>query len=237
MFKTLLSKINALDAIPVAADSPDMLEQTVGRYNQCVARRLNTILHSAQTDETRLNALEDYLAENWRIIKGTALSYTAMPTSEVTDVLCLVAALIGEHKAGKNILSLLMPTVHTESSHPDFPNLEPRSIEETKTILQSHVLLGNAKYLMPVKVLGKNEPDTPLSNLSDASLTQIRNPYWDMDPSYAHHHVSHEALHRIVNHSHETRAVWSTYQHYLACVNDQSNLLWSPKTTDSSFIH
>ncbi len=81
MFDSLLSKIAELEVTPVAADSPHMLEQTVGRYNQYVAGQLTAIMQSAQTDDNKLDALEDYLLKNWNVIKGTVMSQTNLTQS------------------------------------------------------------------------------------------------------------------------------------------------------------
>lgn len=86
-----------------------------------------------ETDETkRFALLESFLQKNWTLIKGSSLSYTACPNSEITQILCDIATIVSAYK-NKNSpesipvtpISLLMPGIALNSYHNDYPDLGP----------------------------------------------------------------------------------------------------------------
>lgn len=139
-----------------------------------ILNQLAKIFNKYKNDPNLLSVLEDYLNNHWKeILEGKVISYTALPDSPVTHLLCDIAALIRDDK-NKNytidneqeplsIINVLMPSVYTESIMDGYPDFKASYDENTHTIhdidikhiLKTHILGRDGLYLIPVHLLTK----------------------------------------------------------------------------------
>lgn len=96
------------------------------KYTSMVSTTLLTILNNDPFD---VLALEQLLNENWTLIKGTSVCYTAIPTAEITLLLCEAARFCAQEKKilaptdKATPLALLMPGIITDPSRDAFYRL------------------------------------------------------------------------------------------------------------------
>ena len=125
-------------------DTPPLLNTTrlsakvtiAYRHNQL--GKLQTLFNSFNSStEHDLNCFLDelilFLKDNWSLVHGTILSYTASPQSEITLFLCDIAEYVATTKnelrtndetPPVSALLLLIPTLHTESCRHEYPSLD-----------------------------------------------------------------------------------------------------------------
>jgi len=161
------------------------------------------------------------LNDNWEFIKGTGLSYTAIPNYEATLLMIDIAIFISEEDSlHPHPLLLLMPSINLESAHEQFPDLNTIecSTEALLYLFQTHILGQNSLYLLPVQLLALQEipPDS----------NKLPNPYFN----YAHHPDQHaylnaDELDRLYKHSPLTSEVLCKKTIYENVVNSQLHLL------------
>ena len=180
---------------------------------------LKTILNQHPDDDSALSdALKHFLSDTWAVVNNTSLSYTAIPSFRVTQLLIDVAEYVASTQHG-HAIQYLMPGVSVESYRHEYKNLD--SIADIKTLLQTHILGKNGLYLLPVELV----TELTLS----AELTQLNNPYYDYQqhPQEAGflHIMSSEEGNRLKQHSALTCAVFDKKQAYETLANDTSNLL------------
>ena len=82
-------------------------------------------------NKTILDNLELFLKQNWDLVKSTPCCYTAMPTDNITLLLCDIAAWVAEQKNKRrdskdnpvHAISLLMPSIALNSQLDAYPDL------------------------------------------------------------------------------------------------------------------
>jgi len=196
-------------------------------YYRQALEKLDHIFNDNPEKDLRLtltNSLQHFLFENWALINGTFLSYTALPKEEMTNLFITIAQWVAEEKnqyLRKNEcllhpLKLMMPTISVESIRKDYDELGPDS--DISTVLQTHILGNGGLYLLPVKLVTEIELST--------QSTKLCNPYYDYasHPEQAAYLNSEEYL-RLIGHSTLTQAVLDTKQDYDLWTNDSSNFL------------
>ena len=167
--------------------------------------------------------LKQYLYDNWSLIKGTSLCYTAIPEDEVTKLLCNAAEWLSNDQEGA--LNLLMPTVNTESLSNDYPNLgsyqDERGVSkvapvELSKVLQTHILGREGYYLIPVHCLVALESETETLN----------NVYFDFTKHKDEmSQLNEEERRRLFEHSKLTEALQQGLKAYAVYVTDNGGLL------------
>ncbi|WP_019216997.1 hypothetical protein [Legionella tunisiensis] len=183
-------------------------------------------LHTLKTNvfNLQIRALKSFLADNWEMVNGTALCYTAHPDSDLTFILSAIAKLVWDNKAvwmneGESwcVLKLLMPTLSTDSldGTGSYPSLH--EVNDVLQVLNTHILGREGKYLIPVK---------KLNELAGTSTTGWVNPYYD----YKCHSeemvsISAEEYQRLIRHSDYTEALFNAHNQYEISLNEQGSLL------------
>lgn len=211
-FADLSEKIYLLEeyyqSLPV---SKTLRERTLTAYH---ARVLSNLKQAS--NELSEEKLKQFLAQNWKIIQRTGLSYTAIPDDEVTLLLCEVAEWLRSPEQGA--LNLLMPTVHTECLNDDYPHLGSYRNEKgylqvasvsLADVLKTHVLGQGGAYLIPIKYL------TALKR----NVERIPNLYYDYQRHQASMvYLSSDEQEKLFQHSSLTLALKQellTYEDYL----------------------
>lgn len=238
---TLKAKTIALQIVDgmQVSSIPSLQARVVSAYHKKTLAGLLAILEAPAAEQ--LTQLETFLRENWALIKGTALCYTAIPTDSVTKLMCDVARYIVETKPGLAItaaassedsaahavLGVLMPGLSLDSINGDintegarlYPDLSSPEID-AEEVLRTHVLDSKGYSLIPVRVWSSLDI-TP-------EPTPINNPYYDrFHPNHASmsEYLQPEEIARLVGHSRLTQAVQDAKTHYESLSNDASNLL------------
>ncbi len=163
-------------------------------------------------EEERVNpadALVDFLKINWMLVNRTCLSPTALSNTDIMDLLCDIAETTAAEKNKSKAeqapqmkaIKLLMPSLIIDASYNIFP---------IKTILKTHVLGENSRYLLPVVIL------TNLDLLEDASL--MLNPY---DPEA---YITPEEYQRLARHSPLTQSLYDIKNEHDCLMDDKSTL-------------
>lgn len=188
-------------------------------YSKEVLTKLSVILGKKRNEIP--SEIELLLKENWLRIKGTCLCYTALPESDTTLLLCQAAFYAIKYLRQKptgNVLSLLMPTVQTDSCADDYPDLNIEtnngSLDHLQFILKTHCLAENGTYLIPLKLL----PNI----LEDKKY----NPYFNyqVHPEQCAQ-ICEEEISRLIEHSSSSRELRDAFLNYQASQNNQDNLL------------
>ncbi|MFA5959560.1 MAG: hypothetical protein WC785_03515 [Tatlockia sp.] len=186
------------------------------------------IAFAKEDENKRLEALTACLATNWNHIKGTFLSYTALPTDELTLLLCDIACYVAKEKnePSINALTVLMPTVCGESSHSDYPNLTPVMNQDAlfdipvidiKKLIRTHILSDNGAYLIPVLLL--NSLEIPFKE------NAIGNPYYDYTKVESNSpFITLFEYQRLVSHSSHSKALEESLLEREILCTDKSSL-------------
>tara|TARA_R110002110_G_scaffold390102_1_gene602938 strand:- start:3981 stop:7088 length:3108 start_codon:yes stop_codon:yes gene_type:complete len=175
-------------------------------------------LAEASQEDDPNTAIEKILKENWDLISGTCLSYTALPEDESTLLLCDIAEHIGEQN-GKPALKVLIPTIAITSIHDDYPDLVGNDSPDIRDTLKTHILSQSGTYLIPLLVLGKlTVPWNPSSKLP--------NYYYDYasmldDDAF----IRESEYQRLLTHSKHTQDLSTSKENYEDFLNDKSSLL------------
>lgn len=209
------NKLEHLKAEASVSNFPDLnYSRAINTYHAEILTRLDKIF--LENDDSHLvAALENFLAENWTHVQGTAFCYTALHDSSVTDLLCDVATYVVEEKNKLKhgsedrigIIQILMPTVYPYFLTPTepYPNLIPTAPDwkdvDIRTILKTHILGREGKYLIPVACL--------LSYDENIGVRAIVNPYFDvMDHKPEMAYLDAGEIQRLIDHSTLTREVY-----------------------------
>src|SRR3989338_5720526 len=156
----------------VAVGNLSLKDELIVQYNTTTLDKLFAAFQKEEKEkdpEQLVKTLESFFQENWALINGTALCYTALPDSAITHLLCDIAIYVAEQEK-KSPIPVLMPTIctdHFASSEKNITGFNPTEI------LKTHVLGREGKYLIPLRSL------TQLTLQSD--LEKINNEYYDVD--------------------------------------------------------
>ncbi|MFT4059129.1 MAG: hypothetical protein QM652_06230 [Legionella sp.] len=199
-------------------------------------KTLNELKKLAQGNADDLaNKLEKYLKQHWERINGTFVSYSSIPENEVTHLL-LDAAIFTAQQLNENTrkkspvgaINVLMSTVNTVSLSEQWPHLGAYEDDAYKNqvnidldlqlLLKTHILGQKGFYLIPVQLL---------PTLLEEEKKETRyNPYYNYkDHSENMATINEEEMHRLIDHSNRSRALYEAYQRYQSYVKDQNHLL------------
>lgn len=209
-------------AVAAAGPRVDTIQSSVIlSYSQRVSNTLVSIF--SLSEKEAIHGLEQFLKDNWTLVQGTMLSYTAIPQHDITQLLCDVARYVTGKKNDAKladeptfaVIKLLMPTIATESLQDAYPNLDDKV--DINTLLQTHVLGSDGLSLLPARLL---------ANEDVAFFQQQRpNPYYDFQIKKMSPFIDDEELARLVGHSSFTRDVFDSKKRYDIYADDKSNLL------------
>lgn len=207
-------------------------------YRKRVVTELESILQDT-TNPMLVADLEELLETNWHLIKGTMLSYTALPDDELTELLIDIAQYVADSRINAvslfenkdeifSALWILMPTLrymNPDSYIKPINGLfkhEKTTVEDVKQIIKTHINSEDGTYLIPILLL--TEMHKPFT-----AKTLLFNPYFDyvkkQPPS--EEYISQVTIARLTNHSKETRALACSLSHPID-VYDGSKRLPSP---------
>src|SRR3990167_5096694 len=201
----------------VAVGNLSLKDELIVQYNTTTLDKLFTAFQKEEKEkdpEQLVKTLESFFQENWALINGTALCYTALPDSAITHLLCDIAIYVAEQEK-KSPIPVLMPTIctdHFASSEKNITGFNPTEI------LKTHVLGREGKYLIPLRSL------TQLTLQSD--LEKINNEYYDVDSHTKEIvYLSEDELSRLSEHSDAAKAVLDCKKQYVQLSTNADNLL------------
>ena len=163
------------------------------------------------------------LKDNWKMIKGTGLSYTAVPDDEITKIMIGISIYLSEQAnyLETHPLQLLMPGVNFESIHDDFPTLTTQDNKKTKQItqiLETHILAENSLYLIPIGLLTKLD-------ISPVQAKMI-NPYYHFEQHEEDcGYLKTSEITRLFEHSKLTKKILDKKTAYETLANSENHLL------------
>lgn len=215
------------------AAEPDLhstiTDKVIQAYRNKVLEQVDDILNR-DTGEVRLTGLEAFLADNWRRVNGRQLSYTALPDSDVTKLLCDIAYYVQANKPRrlkdetKGVINYLMPTVNVYSDQPElYPDLLPSEANghqdvDLDKILHTHVLGDKGLYLIPVEYLQQIS--------EEAGTADFRNVYYDLDEhEESNAFLNEDESRRLRYHSDLTEQLFLSKDQY-ELLTSQSNSLY-----------
>lgn len=216
------------------APLPDRLKsKLLSGYSKKILADLIKLFAGDHTEENLYKEIRTYLAENWQLIKGGSLSYTATPKHPVTSILTQLACEVAIQSGEPNVLPILMPGLCLESQHDDFPDLVARSSEEVIHILCTHILSDRQRMLIPVKVLR--------FVTTNAHQEPVHSPYFNENHP-DEFCISPRERERLLAHSSATEALKSKLEDYQTLVSNSRSLLkmlstLCQKLTNNDFIH
>jgi len=209
------------------------------KYIQIVATQIIELLsHPTLSDEQLREKLQLFLHNNWQLIKGTPFSYVALPNESITCFLTELALWIRDTRPVNDpvkndqygLVSILMPSISTESIKENYPHLGPTQDLLTESwstdpvisdeLLQTHILdyLGNS--LLPIKLLTTlHVEDKP---------QDIANPYFNFQhPEGMNPFLTINDYERLIMHSDLTIAVEDARKRYQATLQQNQNNLFT----------
>lgn len=200
-------------------------------YVRQVTQQLERILTKKPNE--RLASLRGFLQENWRLIKGTNLCYTALPTHEVTQLLTEVALFVRDNLKRRTpskdyfVLDELMPGLVLDSLNETedegevrlYPDLsEITELVDVLTVFKTHIIEEAGRALIPVRCL--------LDACAEDSLaSSINHVYYDYHYTAMSPFLRDDEKSRLQSHSSLTRAVWKSKKDYDSLVGDGEHLL------------
>lgn len=196
----------------------DFRDRIIACYCQRIAQLVSSTCLNATLDEAQLlDALQNLLIENWDLIQGTALSYTALANNLATQLLANIAIFIAEKKLILSPesplipLALLMPGLSLDSLNDE---LYPHIDAATNIPYILHTSIYSRCALLPVRLL------TSLDN------KVIYNPYYDYHKAdQMADQLSAEELDRLRQHSNLAAEVLEAKKYYDLLLSDTSHLL------------
>lgn len=188
------------------------------------------LLRSVFQSENPLAALENALIENWKVITGNLLCYTALPHHPVTRIWCDAAKVVASNKPHAengepaNPLLFLIPSLQcVESVHDDYPYLTPALNEANEwdidlvNILSTHILNDAGTHLLPLRAM--------LVFDENAGSPTIYNPYIDDNTEPGSVEMSKDEIYRLSKHCLESQTIYEAKQRLDALTLDNGNLL------------
>ncbi|HEY2566851.1 MAG TPA: hypothetical protein VGH95_04005 [Candidatus Aquirickettsiella sp.] len=186
-------------------------------YTKAVLNKLNKFIHDTDSDKIIEN-IKLLLKENWDLVKGSLLSYTAIPEKEITQLLLDLTEYVVEKDANLAPISILMPNVFCDSLFLEqYPNLDELNITQLRTVIKTHVLSQNHAFLIPISLLTKE--DYVVSKIN------FPNVYFDLDGDPLSEYLTNEELNLLANHSSEAKAIWDARHQYKNLLENKATLL------------
>lgn len=177
-------------------------------YTRWVTQQLNAILQAHVNDYVGLkNALKAYLCSHWQVIKGTSLSYTALPNHPITLLLISVAEKLAIFE-GDPAISYLMPDVYTQPTAP------------LEQVLKTSILDESGHYLLAIHWL------LEYTKQFDDTLKLINPDYSPFDdPDETHCYLTQQDIDRLFSHSNDTQVLRDAYQAFQLLQRTDDSLL------------
>jgi hypothetical protein len=189
--------------------------------------------HAAELDAS-YREIGIFLAENWQLIKGSMLSYTAMPHHPMTT-LCLKLArwqLIQEKKeiTPQGIIEKLMPTVSFDATISSYPlalpihaSCDSASAAEALTaeqILSSHIEGREQHYLIPAwQAIYLTDPIT-----YDAAWRMPNTQYDYTSHTTEESFLTPAEMTRLEQHSNQTLAIFQNHRQLKILISEGKDL-------------
>jgi len=183
-------------------------------YNHRMLDKLESVLNKHMNNVDLAEAFQELLTKNWELINDSALCYTALPTHDITLLLCDVAQFVANEKK-LNPIEVLIPGLTVESCRDAYPDLDANA--NIKSLLQTHILGNKGAYLLPIRLITELD-------LSENAI-KLGNPYFDAFKPVGNGLVDAAEYKRLGAHSMLTQAVYATRQEYKTLSSDTSNLL------------
>ncbi len=232
----LIDTIKSLEAFSqqFTAHGDETIKQRAYKaYMEEVIKQLQTIrqrLQCVDSAEDYAKAIEMVLGEIWQRTKGTLLSYTALPESEATRQLTILAVAVAHHRCAKptiiEVMSLLMPgVVMTSMLTPEEVGLVdlaplPRfkaNVNDALRFFKTHVLSHSARFVIPVWYL-----------LDDKAMAAKKRVNYFFD--YQHHRpedafIDEMDIARLAQHSSWSLSLTAAKRHYQLLKSEDTHLL------------
>lgn len=233
--KELITKINQLKITPIPENS-DFKNDVISDYKQWIIDKLNLILKDNPqfnnlenlNDPNTLNKdlvqkLQGFLKENWLLIKGTCLSFTALQ-NEISFFLYDLVQDIAQSQAQDqecptpSLLELLMPGITLESLLPSkYPHLNCKSIDELKHLFKSCILSNESQYLIPGNLL--------LSLNEKATNEPLKNYYFDFENHEAEQvFLNNFEMKKLIHQSLEAEEYYNAVIEYNKILGEEDSL-------------
>ena len=209
-----VTRTRLLDEVHAEESREAFLKKLQEDYQTKVFTELSALFESYQDDLSSMEltrALKAYLRENWILTQGTPLAYTALPKHPVTMLLVAIANNIAA-KTGVCALQCLMPGILMESIDQKYLYLNAQPLD---TLLNTHILSEDHRYLLPVKLL-----------LETPDAKGLVNPYYDViDAPDSSPYITPLEYQRLATHSGKTYALVDAQKAYDEARYDEKSLL------------
>lgn len=213
--KTIQEFIQRQVAIYIEPDaSVSFCDSIFLSYRFRIITQLKEIFQNYQNEEELLKNLSLFLSNNWDLVKGSVLCYTALPENEITQLLCDVAQYIAQKHTDLAPIQILMPNIRCDSLFPnEYPNLDKADLTQ---VIKTHVLSQNCNFLIPVSLLADDNLATP----------GFPNIYFDcFNDDVSSQSLTDLEIKLLAQHSDETRAIWDAKKQYESVLEDKDSLL------------
>lgn len=205
------------DATVILESPLSISERIIRAYYQQTIDKISHVIQNEQLSKAeKTAALRALLIENWDFIKGTLLTYTALPNHPATVLWIKVTKYVST-QTNEPIITCLMPSIATDSLSDDYPDLTQQL--SIRKLLRTHTLSDKSEYLVPVLQLRQYD-------LANGPIGRLLNPYFDFSihpGEYAQ--LSADEMARLKNHSPETEALFNLIDEYHQLLNSEDNLL------------
>ena len=163
---TLKERLAALQNAPKST-ATNLREEIQAAESQRELAQLNAILDGPNEElETKLT---NFLSERWDMVKGTYLSYTSIPDSEISKACCAVANYLGAASNDElTPLSLLMPTI--EHTLDLFSQYDINDVFTLDKMIRFCIMSDDNKSLIPISAATNLDLESPNDKL-------FENPY------------------------------------------------------------
>ncbi|WP_133138388.1 hypothetical protein [Legionella genomosp. 1] len=215
-----------IDDYEAAGAAHTLHEKAIHAYTIRSFKLLRSVLQS----ENPVAALEQALIENWNLITGNMLCYTALPHHPVTKIWCEAAKVVASSKphseSGEpaNPLLFLIPSLQcVESVYDDYPYLVPALNQEKEWdmdlihILSTHILNDAGTHLLPLRAM--------LVFNENAGTPRIYNPYIDDKTEPSSVEMNSNEIYRLAQHCFASQTIYETKQRLDALTLNDGNLL------------
>lgn len=192
-------------------------------YRWRVINAVAAILAENTTLPEIANRFAAFLSENWALVNGTLLCYTALPKDSVTLFLCKIAEFVAVHTQ-RPAITILMPTVTLydpqDNQLPNVNTYPPLQDKPLPWVLCNYLLGTEGYQLLPIKLLLK-------VYLAEGKHDAVLNPYWNSEAIENYQRdglLTPSQVHRMTIHSAETRALIETWETYQAMLEQRNSL-------------
>ena len=221
--KQLGSAIQRLQSIYQSKNVSTLHDKIETCFGRLVLDECATLFKRFQAeDDARFSIrLQAFLKDTYDLVHGTFLFYTAMPTSEMTLLLCDLSTWVAQ-TTHQPIITILMPSIASDSLQEEYPDLINDDID-IRWILQTHILGEDGLHLVPVGLLTKLD----LNPVQEPIGTPYTSP--DRSDEREAYFVSPEELSRMGKYSELSNQLVAEKVRYFELQNN-NNALYSELT-------